>query len=112
MVEPFPSTLGHGLAHTIDDTLVRSFLGGLELGLDRVGGEGDTPHGDTGGGTGGDDGRDGEFIRAGGFEGVFDEFVGDEVSASETSISVTSRTSVRLTQHFPVHHDPTSPWYP
>lgn len=112
MVEPFPPTLGHGLAHTIDDTLVRAFLGGLELGLDCVGGEGDTPHGNTGGGTGGNDGGDGEFVRARGFEGVFDEFVGDKVAASGTSMYVTHRTSVPLTQRFPVHHDPTSLWYP
>jgi hypothetical protein len=86
MVEPSPTTLGQRLPHAICNTLVRPLLGRLELGLDRVRREGDTPHGDTGGGTGGDDRRDGKFVRAGGLEGVLDEFVGDKVAAGAASV--------------------------
>jgi hypothetical protein len=58
MVESLPSTLGIRPPDAISDTLVRSLFSRLELGLDSIGWKSDTPHGDTGRGSGGDDCRD------------------------------------------------------
>lgn len=80
MIEPSPPARGPRLPDTVPDALVRALLGALELGLDGIRRKGDTPHGDTGGGTGGDDRGHGQVGRVGGFEGVFDEFVGDKVA--------------------------------
>lgn len=80
MIESSPPARGPRLPDTVPNALVRALLGALELGLDGIRRKGDAPHGDTGGGTGGDDRGDGQVGRVGGFEGIFDEFVGDKVA--------------------------------